>query len=248
MIVLKTLKQIDTINEANIIVHKALNEAKLHLYPGISTQLINDIILSVIHDCGGKPAFKGYMGFPESSCISINKEVVHGIPSVDVIINDGDVVSIDVGVSYDGFIGDAAITVAVGDVSDEILNLIENTKHALYEGISFAINNGRLHDISSAIEDVAKENKYGNIREYCGHGVGKKLHEEPKVFNYVDYKQPNIKLRTGMTLAIEPMFTLGSGKTSVLSDGWTVVTDDVAAHWEVSIAITDDGPRILGLE
>jgi methionyl aminopeptidase len=247
MILLKTYNQINKIDDANRIVHLALNKIEKYLGVGISTIELDELAKREILHAGAIPTFLGYNGFPKSVCISINEEIVHGIPREDKIIKDGDVVSVDIGATYEGFVGDAAKTIIVGSADSKVTELVYNTSKALMAGINQAQVGKTLHDISKAIDSVAKEHKYGNIKEYCGHGVGINLHEEPKVLNYVD--GPNIHLQEGLVLAIEPMFALGLSDTKIMEDKWTVVTKDnsVAAHWELSLAITIDGPRILGI-
>jgi len=250
MIPLKTKKEIIIMNEANQIVHDVLNQLALRICAGISTreldQMTEDLLLS---NTGPSitPAFKGYMGYPSALCISVNEEIVHGIPG-NRIIQDGDVVSIDFGVIYKNFVGDAAKTIVVGHAPDEIIKLSEQTKYALKVGIDQMRVGKRLHHIGEAISAVAKKNKFGNVQSFCGHGIGRKMHEDPPVFNYVKITEPNVRLREGMVLALEPMFTLGTGETEILKDGWTVITKDksTAAHWEVSVAITDGDPFVLG--
>lgn len=255
MIPLKTKEQILIMYEANKIVHHVLDLVATHLDHGGNTKVLNDIAETAIaiYD-GAAPAFKGYRGFPASICVSINDEIVHGIPSDKRIMQNGDVVSLDFGATYKGFVGDAARTYIVGEytgavyASDKVRKLNEDTRLALKAGIKEMVIGNRLHDISAAISEVARDNGYGNIKEFCGHGVGIKLHEEPRVLNYVESRNPNPRLQAGMVLAIEPMFTLGTSNVRILEDGWTVITADksIAAHWEVSVAITEDGPMVLG--
>jgi methionyl aminopeptidase len=247
MIPLKTKDQIEILNEANNIVHYVLDFVETHIEPGATTKVLDDIAETVTKKFNAVPAFKGYNGFPASICISINEEIVHGIPG-DKRIKDGDIVSIDFGVIYKGMVGDAARSILVGNVSDKVRILNENTKLALKAGIEKMVVGNCLNDVSAAIEAVAKANKYGNIRTYCGHGVGEKLHEEPKVLNYIDSNYPNIHLQEGMVLALEPMFTLGTSDTKVLDDQWTVVTKDASysSHWEVSVVVGQKLPIILG--
>ena len=248
MIPLKTKEQIEIMDEANYIVHKVLNEIEFHISSGITTQELDNLAEITVLKYNAKPAFKGYRGFPSSLCISINEEVVHGIPSSRIIKN-GDIVSIDFGAIYKGFVGDAARTIIVGDAKNiNDIKLINETKRALENGIEQMVVGNCLYDISRAINEVAVLNKFGNVLDFTGHGVGANLHEEPKVFNYVNLQETNTHLQEGMVLAIEPMFTLGSSDTKILNDEWTVITFDgtSAAHWELSIAITKNGPRVLG--
>lgn len=248
MIPLKTLKEIEIMDDANRIVHNVLNRVEENIKEGITTKELDIIAEQEVYSLGAKPAVKNYKGFPASLCISINEEIAHGIPG-DRIIQDGDIVSIDFATIYKEFIGDAARTIIVGKVSKKIEELVKNTEKALYNGISKMIVGNRLHDISRAIWEYSKKNKYGNILNLCGHGVGKDMHESPSVFNYVNEFEPNVRLQNGMVLALEPMFTLGSCMAVLKEDGWTAVSSDksMAAHWELSVAIVDDKPLILGL-
>ena len=254
MIPLKTKEQIAIMHEANQIVHHALDLVAAHLNDGGDTKTLNDIAENITAVHGAVPAFKGYHGFPASLCVSINQEVVHGIPSENRLMHFGDVVSIDYGVIHKGFVGDATRTYIVGEdtgavyASDKVRKLNEDTRLALKAGIAQMKIGNRLNDISASIDAIARANGYGNIKTFCGHGVGQKMHEEPKVLNYIDPNMHNIRLQEGMVLAIEPMFTLGTSNVIILSDGWTVVTTDksIACHWEVSVAITADGPFVLG--
>jgi len=249
MILLKTPEEIKIMDESNRIVHAVLDVIEQQISPGISTDELNNIAEEKLSTfTGAAPAFKGYHGFPKSLCISINEEIVHGIPG-DRIIQDKDIVSIDFGVNYKGYAGDAARTFIIGDVSDEASDLVTNTKASLLSGIKQMREGNRLSDIGAAIDKMAKQNNYGNVRNYTGHGIGKNMHEAPRVFNYVNSFEPDIRLQEGLVLAIEPMFLLGKEEVEVLPDGWTVVTKDkkLAAHWEFSIAITNNGPKILGV-
>ena len=253
MITLKTPEQIAIMDQANKITHAVLDAVALLLIPGQNTKALDQCSEQLTLDLDAVPAFKGYgfgsVKFPASICISINEEVVHGIPSETRIIQNGDVVSLDFGVTYKGFVGDAARTYIVGDAYNATVHrLNEDTRSALRDGVEQMRVGNRLNDISGAIDAVARANSYGNVKVFCGHGVGSRLHEEPKVLNYIDPATQNIRLQEGMVLAIEPMFTLGGSDVKVLDDDWTVVTKDssMACHWEVSVAITKDGPRILG--
>lgn len=248
MIFLKTPEQIEIMNKANTIVHSVLDEAEANIEAGMTTQQLNDIMEAKLGEFeGATSAFKGYKGFPAVACISTNEEVVHGIPGKRVI-SSGDIVSVDFGVYYKGFAGDSARTFVVGEIDEETQQLVKNTRMGLLKGIEQMVPGNRLHDIGRAIEAVAKEHNYGNVKGFCGHGIGAKMHEQPHVFNYVEPKEPNVRLRAGMVLALEPMFNLGTSDVKILEDGWTVVTTDKAysCHWEVSVAITNRGPRILG--
>lgn len=254
LIHLKTDKEFEIMHDANKIVHDMLSLAGSMVRPGVTTKEIDTAIensLSVIKDA--KSAFKGYKGpagappFPAVACISVNEEVVHGIPG-DRALQDGDIVTVDFGVYYKGFAGDSARTFAVGNVSDKKLKLIADTKHALSEATKCLVPGGFLYDIANTVSEVAHKNNYGNLKGFSGHGIGKKMHEKPPVFNYIDDNYTNVRLRPGMALALEPMFTLGSSEAVLLDDKWTVITKDrsVSCHYEVSVAITKNGPKVLG--
>lgn len=252
MIILKTPEQIEIMHEANKITHTVLDAVSEQTIPGQNTKRLDQIAEEITRDLGAIPAFKGYgwgaNKFPASICISINEEVVHGIPNESRIIRSGDAISLDFGVIYKGFVGDAARTIIAGITSAPICELNDNTRRALKAGVEQMRVGNRLNDISGAIDAIARANNYGNVREFCGHGVGSRLHEDPKLLNYIDPATHNIRLQEGMVLAIEPMFTLGRSDVEILDDHWTVVTKDksIACHWEVSVAVTKDGPRILG--
>lgn len=230
---------------AGAMVARALEEASAAVRPGITTEELDRIAEDTIRGMGGTPSFKGYHGYPATICASINEEIVHGIPGARVL-REGDLISIDVGAIWQGYQGDAAITVAVGSVSPEAERLMEVTRRGLEAGIAAARAGGRLGDISHAIEVVAREAGLEVIREYGGHGIGRAMHEEPRVLNWGPPGK-GLRLRSGMTLALEPMFALGNYHTRQLDDGWTVITADLSlsAHFEHTIAITDDGAEIL---
>lgn len=209
---------------------------------GVTTKYLDDIIRTYIEKCGATPTFLGYGGFPGSACISINDQVIHGIPSKNVVLKEGDIVKIDVGATYRGFIGDSANTFPVGKISDEASKLIQCTKESFYRGASaFKVGN-RIGDIGAAVQSYCEEHGYGVVRKYTGHGVGRELHEDPSVPNYGTAGR-GPRLVSGMTLAIEPMVTAGSYEVKELSDGWTVVTKDhsLTAHYEHTVALTDEG-------
>jgi len=230
---------------AGRVVAEVLGLVEEELRPGVSTAHLDRIAEEHIRRAGGTPSFKGYYGYPSSLCISIDREVVHGIPG-DRTIANGQVVSIDAGAIIDGYHGDAARTFIVGDAPPEVRELVATTRLALEAGIAAAIPGNRIWDISAAVEDVALPRGYGVVRPYVGHGIGTAMHEEPQVPNYRT-KTKGIELAPGICLAIEPMFTLGSADVETLVDGWTVVTRDgsVAAHFEDSVAVTEDGPEVL---
>lgn len=249
MIFLKSKEQIDTMDHANRIVHGVLLYAEQIIKAGMTTGELDALLEKRMSETPeATSAFKGYKGYRHVSCISINEEIVHGVPGSRVI-QDGDIVSVDFGVYYKGLAGDAAKTFMVGQVSDDAKKLVEETRLGLLAGIEQMKVGNRLHDIARAIDKVAVANKFGNTRGYCGHGIGKRMHEEPNVFNYVEPAVPNVRLREGMVFALEPMFSLGTNESIILEDKWTVITKDksLSAHWELSVAITESGPRILGL-
>lgn len=242
MIQLKNSLQIEKMKLAGRITGEALLVAGEAIKEGVSTKHLDDIIRSYIEKCGARPTFLGYGGFPGSACISINDQVIHGIPSKDVILKEGDIVKIDVGATYQGFVGDSANTFPVGKISEDARRLIECTKESFYRGASQVKEGNRIGDIGSAIQTYLEEQGYGVIRRYVGHGVGRELHEDPEVPNYgKPGRGPRIV--TGMTLAIEPMVSIGSYEVKELRDGWTVVTADgsLSAHYEHSVALTEDG-------
>ena len=231
---------------ASRIVAEILLELREVVRDGITTAEIDRLAEEKTLKRNAKPAFKGYRGFPASICISINHEVVHGIPSPKRIVKSGDVVGLDFGVIFDGFFGDSAVTVPVGEIAPEVQNLLRITEQALYKAIEAAVPGNFLSDVSAAIQTLADEHHFGIVREFCGHGIGRALHEDPPVLNYVQSgKGPKVK--PGLVIAIEPMINLGSEKVKVLEDGWTVVTLDgrPSAHFEHTIAVTPDGPEIL---
>ncbi len=246
MISIKSKREIEIMRDANRIVRDALLMAKEMVKPGISTGEVDKKIEEFIIKAGAKPAFKGYYDYPAASCISINEKVIHGIPSFKEIIKEGDIVSIDVGSFYNGYYGDSAITVPVGEISEEAKKLLEVTRKALYIGIEQAVPGNRVYDISYAIQTFVESNGMSVVREFTGHGIGTHLHEKPDVPNW-GVKGTGPLLKEGMTIAIEPMVNLGTYKVKILSDGWTVVTADgkLSAHFEHTIAITSNGPDIL---
>ena len=249
MIVIKSNREIELMKEAGRIVALAHRKVAEAIAPGVSTYELDMIAEKTIRDNGAIPSFKGYGGFPGSICASINNVVIHGIPKKNIKLKDGDIISIDVGACYKGYHGDSAMTHPVGNVDPEKLRLIEVTKQAFYEGLKFAKPGNRLSDISHAIQAYVEENGCGVVREFTGHGVGRELHEDPSIPNY-GIAGTGPLLRVGMTLAIEPMVTLGSYKVKILDDDWTTVTVDGSdsAHYEHSIVITEDGYEILTTE
>ena len=246
MLTIKSKREIELMKKAGSIVELALENVHKAIKPGVSTLELDRIAYKTIIENDAIPSFLNYNGFPNTICASINETVIHGIPKNNMILQDGDIISIDVGASYKGYHGDAARTFPCGNVSSEKLKLIEVTKQSLYEGLKFAKPGNRLSDISHAIETYAKSFGYGVVEEYTGHGIGLRLHEEPFIPNFGLPGHGPI-LKEGMTLAIEPMITLGKKDVEVLNDNWTVQTVDKlpAAHYEQSIVIIDKGYEIL---
>ncbi|UCC82259.1 MAG: type I methionyl aminopeptidase [Gemmatimonadota bacterium] len=247
MITLKTDEEIEVIARACEIVADVLDQMADLARPGVTTAELDSWAEERIHSYeGASPAFKGLYGFPATLCTSINQEVVHGIPSPTRVLQQGDIVSIDVGVCYDGYFGDGALTVSVGDVSDDVRQLLEVTQRALKRGVEAARPGSRIGDISSSIERVGREAGYGVPRELTGHGIGSRPHEDPQVPNY-GRSGEGLRLQPGLVLAIEPMFNIGGREIRTLADEWTVVTADgtVSAHFEHTVAVTMDGPRVL---
>lgn len=246
MIIIKNFEEIYKITKACYIVARVLEELKGYLKEGLSTKKIEIFIENLISKMGGIPAFKGYRGYPASACISINDQVVHGIPSDKVFIKEGDIVSIDVGVMYDGYYGDGAYTYGIGKITDNSKKLLKIVEESLYKGIEKARNGNRVGDISSAIQRHVETNGFSVVRAFVGHGIGRFLHEEPQIPNF-GKEGTGSKLRKGMTIAIEPMVNAGTHEVTILSDGWTVVTKDgsLSAHFEHTVVITDNEPEIL---
>lgn len=249
MIALKSAREIDIMRRANIIVAEVLQELKQRVAPGITTLELDAIAEEMTLQKNAIPAFKGYNVagriYPCCLCASINEEIVHGIPS-DRELREGDIVGLDYGVIYQGFYGDSAVTIGVGKVSDEALRLMQVTEQALYRGIEQLHEGKRLGDLGHAVQQTAESAGYSVVRAFVGHGVGRKLHEEPPVPNYGEPDR-GIRLREGMVLAIEPMVNMGGYEVEIKEDGWTAVTKDrsLAAHFEHSVAITKNGPYIL---
>ncbi len=246
MIKIKSAREIDLMKMAGRIVALAHQEVAKIIKPGVSTYSIDQRIEQVICSHGAIPSFKGYGGFPASACTSVNEQVVHGIPSKNVVLKEGDIISIDIGAMYKGYHGDSAWTYAVGEVSEEKEKLMNITKKALFLGLEKAVAGNRLSDISHAIQTYAESYGFGVVREFVGHGVGKQLHEDPQIPNF-GLPGRGVKLREGMTLAIEPMINAGTPRVRVLEDNWTAVTLDgkPSAHFEHTILVTKDKPIIL---
>lgn len=246
MIVLKTTKELDLMKEACAIAAGALKAAGAAVAPGVSTAEVNRVAHDYIVRHGAIPTFLGYNGYPAASCISINDEVIHGIPSKKRIIRAGDIVSVDVGATFNGYVGDNAATFAAGEISPEAQRLCDTTRESLYEGINAAVAGGRIGDIGSTIQRYCEERGFSVVREYTGHGVGKAMHEDPSVPNFGTPGR-GVRLLPGMTIAIEPMINMGGAGIRQLPDGWTVKTKDgkLSAHFEHTVAITANGPVIL---
>ena len=246
MIVIKTGRELKIMREAGRIAANALKLAGAAVQPGVSTWEIDRVARRYIEEQGAKPTFLGYGGYPASACVSVNNVVIHGIPSKDHIVKEGDIVSIDVGATYEGFVGDNAWTFPCGKVSPEAQGLMDATRESLFQGIKAAVAGNRLGDIGSAIQQYAEARGYSVVRDYVGHGVGAKMHEDPSVPNYGTPGR-GVRLLPGMTIAIEPMINQGVKEVKTLSDGWTTITADgkLSAHFEKSVAITPDGPVIL---
>jgi methionyl aminopeptidase len=245
MILLKSLQEITRMEVANRIVAEILVGVKERVRPGIETRELDELAEEMCRQKKVKPAFKGYRGYPRSICISVNEEVVHGIPG-SRRLNAGDLVSLDFGVKYDGYYGDAAITVPVGEIDPQARALMEATEKSLYAGIAKVKAGHHLSDISHAVQGVVEGAGFGIIRDFVGHGIGRSLHEDPQIPNFGPPGRGPV-LQAGMTLAIEPMTSLGSWRVKILQDGWTAVTEDgsYAAHFEHSVALTENGVLIL---
>ncbi|RJQ69513.1 type I methionyl aminopeptidase [Pseudonocardiaceae bacterium YIM PH 21723] len=249
---LKSVGEIEAMRAAGLVVAGALRLVAQHAKPGVSTGELDELAEQHIRDAGAVPSFKGYHGFPASICASVNEQVVHGIPNRSQLLVEGDLLSVDCGAILDNWHGDSAVTLAIGAISEADQRLSDATRKALWAGIEAAVPGAKLTDLSFAIETAVREaeeaegREYGIVEDYGGHGIGRQMHMEPYLANYgKPGKGP--KLKVGMAIAIEPMLSLGSPTTEVLDDDWTVVTDDGsrAAHWEHTVAITDNGPWVL---
>lgn len=248
MVVLKTSRELGLMKEACRISAGALQTVGKAVEPGITTGELDKLAEDYIRSQGAEPNFKNYHGYPATACISINNEVIHGIPSMKRKICQGDIVSVDLGAKFNGYHGDNAATFACGDISAEAKRLMDTTQNALYEGIKAACVGSRLGDISNAIQRTVEAAGFSVVRQYVGHGIGTQLHEAPEVPNFGTAGR-GIRLLPGMTLAIEPMVNVGNFDVKVLPDGWTVLTKDgsLSAHFEHTVAITPDGPKIMTL-
>ena len=247
MIELKSAEQIELMARAGAVLARLYEVLPGEVQPGRTTEDLDRFAEDFIRDhAGATPAFKGLYGFPATLCTSVNEEVVHGIPSTQRVLREGDVLSVDCGVKLDGYFADAAITVPVGEISTGARRLLEVTDAALARGIEAAVPGARLGDIGAAIQEGARDEGYGVVRDLVGHGIGREPHEEPQVPNW-GRRGRGLKLSAGLVLAIEPMFNLGTASIRTLADEWTVVTADgsISAHFEHTVAITEDGPRIL---
>jgi methionyl aminopeptidase len=254
MIQIKTSAEIELMRQAGIVVGNALAALRDAVRPGMSTADLDEVARGVIYGAGATPSFLGYHGFPATICTSINAEIVHGIPSKQAVIRDGDIVSIDCGAIIEGYHGDAAITVGVGEISTEKAELLRVTEESLWHGMAAARLGGRLIDISRAVETYVRSQphpsggQWGIVEEYVGHGIGTEMHQDPQVHNYVGPRMGRgPEIVKGLALAVEPMVNLGGRHTRVLDDGWTVVTQDgqASAHFEHSFTVTDEGPWVL---
>jgi methionyl aminopeptidase len=245
MINLKSKREIEIMRDASRIVAEVLAELRVNCRAGVTTRELDRIADKKTLSSQATAAFKGYRGFPGSLCTSVNNQVVHGIPG-DYLLNDGDIISIDFGILYKGYFGDAAITVPIGSVASETRDLLKITEECLYLGIEQMVPDNHLTDLSRAIQNHAESNGFSLVKEFGGHGIGRDLHEDPMVLNYVTDGR-GIRLKPGLVLAIEPMVNLGGDAVRILSDGWTVVTRDgkPSAHFEHTIAVTENGPEIL---
>ena len=247
LITLKTDEELELIARACEIVGDVLDRLEDRIQPGVSTASLDEWAEAQIRDYdGAAPAFKGLYGFPSTLCTSVNDEVVHGIPSAERVLKEGDIVSVDVGVRYEGYYGDGTVTFPVGEIGLEVQRLLDVTRRALERGIEAARPGAHVGDISAAIQAVGVEAGFSIVRELVGHGIGSRPHEEPQVPNY-GHPGQGVKLRPGLVLAIEPMFNLGGREIRTLDDEWTVVTSDggVSAHFEHTVAVTESGPRVL---
>ena len=244
---IKSPRELEAMRRAGQVVARMIAAMKLALEPGMTTKDLDTVAAKELKRQGAKPAFLGYMGFPATICTSVNEEIVHGIPG-DRVLKEGDLIKLDVGAIVDGLYGDSAVTLPVGQVSEEALKLIEATKGSLDAAIAVVKTGNRLGDIGAAVQEYAESRGYGVVREYVGHGIGRKLHEDPQIPNY-GVAGRGALLHTGMVIAIEPMVNIGTWRTQALEDGWTVVTADgqLSAHFEHTMAISEDGAEVLTL-
>ncbi len=248
MIEIKTRAEIESMRKASRVVAEVLLQLKSRVKPGVSTEALDEFAERRVREMGAVPAFLGYRGYPATLCVSINEEIVHGIPSPGRVIREGDIVSLDMGAVCDGFYGDAAVTVAAGEISGQARRLMDVTSRSLELALSEVKAGARLGDVSHAVEKYALENGMSVVREFTGHGIGRHLHEEPSIPNFGRAGSGPV-LKAGMTLAIEPMLCLGKADVVIKNDGWTAVSADgsLAAHYEHTVAVTEDGCDILSL-
>jgi len=248
MIFLKSSNELELMHHANRLVHRVLREVQAAARPGVTTVELDELAEEIIRSEGGTPAFKGYRGFPATLCTSINDVIVHGIPNRTVRLESGDVVSVDCGVLYDGFYGDAAVTFGIGEVGAAAQQLMNVTRQCLDDAVDSVGPEGRLGDVGAAVQRRAESAGFGVVREFVGHGIGRALHEDPQVPNYGTHGHGTV-MKPGMVIAIEPMITESSWRVRIDDDGWTARTEDgkLAAHFEYSVAVTTDGRRVLGL-
>jgi methionyl aminopeptidase len=244
-IILKSPAELEKMRASGLLVHRILGELAGMVRPGVSTLDLENAAVRMMGDAGAKPAFKGYHGFPCVLCTSVNSEIIHGIPSARRVLRDGDILKIDTGVSLNGYYGDSATTLPVGEIGPQVKRLMDVTFDSLWKGIDNARAGNRLHDICGAIQDHVEGSGYSVVREFVGHGIGRSMHEDPQVPNF--RAGPNPRLKEGMVLAIEPMVNAGGPATRVLDDKWTAVTEDgcLSAHFEHTVAVTDNGPWVL---
>ena len=247
-VTLKSPREMQAMRRAGQVVGKVLSLMTEMAKPGISTEALDQAAAELIRREGAEVAFKGYLGYPKHICVSVNEEVVHGIPG-GRILKEGDVVGVDVGAKVDGYFGDAAVTVPVGRVNADAKRLIKDTRASLLEGIAAVKPGAKLREVSAAIQKYAEARGYGIVRQYVGHGIGQAMHEDPQVPNYVPkhFPEGELVLKTGMALALEPMLNLGGDEVETLDDGWTVVTKDrrLSAHFEHTVALTEAGPEVM---
>jgi methionyl aminopeptidase len=246
MIILKSLQEIEKIRKACLVVAEVLDQIRNEIRPGVTTEALDQFAERLILSAGAKPAFKGYRGYPKTLCTSINNQVIHGIPSKTVVLQPGDIISVDVGAIVDGFYGDGARTFPVGSITPEAARLSKVTEESLFRGIEQARPGNRLYDISHAVQQHVESHGYSVVREFVGHGIGRNMHEDPQIPNFGPSGQ-GPRLKEGMVLAIEPMVNMGGSATVVTEDGWTAVTVDgsLSAHFEHTVAVMSDGPWIL---
>jgi methionyl aminopeptidase len=244
-IILKSPAEMQKMRASGLLVHRLLEQLRAMVKPGVATLDLENFAARKIAEAGAQPAFKGYRGFPAVLCTSVNNEIIHGIPSARRVLREGDILKIDTGVILDGYFGDSATTIPVGKISPEVQKLMDVTLASLWEGIKQAQVGGHLYDICGTIQDYVESRGYSVVREFVGHGVGRKLHEDPSVPNY--RSGPNPRLKEGMVLAIEPMVNQGKADTKVLADKWTAVAVDgrCSAHFEHTVALTKEGPWVL---